>query len=65
MKLLQLTIRDLFWLTALVAVCAAWFMDRSRLVQQVQRTEAKLFWSPMHGQLPRNDSAVLINQDYP
>jgi hypothetical protein len=37
----QFSIRDLFWLTALVAVLFAWWLDHRRLAAQPDRVD---FW---------------------
>jgi hypothetical protein len=33
----RFTIRDVLWLTAMAALGAAWWIDRSRLLQQVSK----------------------------
>jgi hypothetical protein len=37
--MLRFTIRDLLWLMVVVAVCSAWWVDRSRLEGRVVRAE--------------------------
>ena len=37
---MRFTIRDLLWLTLLAAVLVAWWIDRSRLAQELER------WKP-------------------
>ena len=39
MKLPQFTLRDLFWLVLVVALAVGWFVDRTRLVQQINRLD--------------------------
>ncbi len=33
----RFTIRDVLWLTVAVAVCAAWWIDRSRLIDEAAK----------------------------
>jgi hypothetical protein len=37
--MLRFTIRDVLWLTVLVAVCVAWHLDRGRLDEKAIRLE--------------------------
>jgi hypothetical protein len=39
---MKFTIRDLFLVTVIVAVCVAWWLDRSRLVNRAARAEGEL-----------------------
>lgn len=39
MKLPQLSLRDLFWLVALVAMACGWWVDRSRATAMQQEAE--------------------------
>ena len=41
MKLPQLTLRDLFWLVALVAMGCGWWVDRRRLSDQIEALRPK------------------------
>jgi hypothetical protein len=38
--MVRFTIRDLLWVTALVAILAAWWVDRSALVGRLARLKA-------------------------
>ena len=42
MKLPQLSLRDLFWLVALVAMGCGWWVDRWRLTRERDRIEVEL-----------------------
>jgi hypothetical protein len=39
---MKFSIRDLFLVTVIVAVCAAWWVDRSRMEEIIRRQEEKL-----------------------
>ena len=39
---MKFTIRDLFLVTVIVAVCLAWWLDRRRLSQVIERQNAKM-----------------------
>ena len=40
--MLRFTIRDLLWLTTLIAVLACWMVDRSKLVWQHEQSDATI-----------------------
>lgn len=37
---MKLTLRDLFWLTVVVAICCGWWVERSKLINRIQKLEA-------------------------
>jgi hypothetical protein len=43
-SLMTFSIRDLFLLTAIVAVCVAWWLDRSRLAVELDEMHGKYDW---------------------
>ena len=48
MKYMKFTLRDLFWLSLVVAILCAWGLDRMR---QAKREKAIIDWSAPEGRI--------------
>ena len=54
----RVTIRDLFWLTVVVALGVAWWLDRGKLKSQIDRFAGGRTWSRDLLELPQTFQMV-------
>lgn len=59
---LRFTIRDLLWLTLVVALAVGWWVDRSRIARDAASTASKLSSADMQVIQLRNDLDALTMQ---